>query len=179
MILLLIFICNGKFFIFVYTLVVIDVSHFNFVTGTAAMLFCRIVKRYEPSDLPIHIFSTHFYTALHDSGSSAVSRWTSKKNLDVFKKRFLLIPVHGRNHWSLIVVINAQDIAKERRGTAGGAFGVVHLDSLMMHSSRKIFGHVMKWLRSEYRRLRPLSSEFPPKKYKDICSSPRSENMNS
>ena len=60
MIRLLIFICNGRFFMFVYTVVVIDVPHSNFFTGTASMLFCRIVKRYEPSDLPIHIFQHIF-----------------------------------------------------------------------------------------------------------------------
>ncbi len=33
-----------------------------------------------------------------------VSRWT--KNVDVFSKRFLLIPVNEALHWSLALVVN-------------------------------------------------------------------------
>ena len=49
-----------------------------------------------------HFFSTHFYTALASKGQS-VQRWTEKKNLNVFEKKFIFIPVNRSLHWSLAV----------------------------------------------------------------------------
>ena len=107
------------------------------------------MRSHELDDLPVYTFSTHFYTALLEDGASAVTKWTSKKNLDIFDKRFLLVPVHRVNHWSLCVVTNPGDIAKKRSETDGGAFGIIHLDSLKMYDSLIIFGNIIKWLRSE------------------------------
>ncbi|KAF9503294.1 hypothetical protein BS47DRAFT_1310036, partial [Hydnum rufescens UP504] len=41
-----------------------------------------------------HIFGTHFYSILRDSGYSAVKNWT--KGIDIFQKEYLIIPVHEK-----------------------------------------------------------------------------------
>ena len=54
----------------------------------------------------IHIFSTQFMTTLCDAGVSGVASWTAKKSMNIFEKRYLIIPVHASVHWSLFVVVN-------------------------------------------------------------------------
>ena len=153
--------------------------HDNFFTDTTNISFARMVRSHEPDALPMHTFSTHFYTALLEDGSSAVTKWTSKKNLDIIDKGFLLVPVNRIKYWLLCVVINPGGIAKIRRGTEGGAFGIIYLDSLKMHDSRTIYGHIMKWLRSEYLRLCPHSSIIAPKQFSEYCSAPIGETFSS
>ena len=98
-----------------------------------------------------------------------------KKNLNIFDKRFLLVPINMSKHWSLCVIINPGDISKKRSKTDGGAFGIIHLDSLRCHDSSLIFGNIMKWLRSEYKRLYHHSSIIAPKSYNEYCSAPVGE----
>ena len=50
-------------------------------------------------------------TTLKDEGPEAVSSWTAKKNINIFKKKFVFIPVNADLHWSLCVVVNAGLIA--------------------------------------------------------------------
>jgi len=49
-----------------------------------------------------HIFCTHFYSTLRDSGYSAVKNWT--KGIDIFQKEYLIIPVHEKFHWYLAII---------------------------------------------------------------------------
>ena len=42
----------------------------------------------------IKIFSTQFYTTLEGKGSTSVEKWTKHKNIDVFEKKFLFIPIN-------------------------------------------------------------------------------------
>ena len=50
-------------------------------------------------------------TTLKDKGIQAVSSWTANKNINVFKKRLIFIPVNENLHWSLCVVVNPGLIA--------------------------------------------------------------------
>jgi len=50
-------------------------------------------------------------TTLKDEGPEAVSSWTAKKSINIFKKKFVFIPVNADLHWSLCVVVNAGLIA--------------------------------------------------------------------
>ena len=45
-------------------------------------------------------------TTLKKKGPEAVESWTKKKNINLFEKKLLFIPVNADNHWSLIVVVN-------------------------------------------------------------------------
>lgn len=50
-------------------------------------------------------------TTLKDDGPKAVSSWTEKKNIDVFKKKLIFVPVNADLHWSLCVIVNPGLIA--------------------------------------------------------------------
>ena len=117
---------------------------------------------------------SHFFTKLREGDSrgklkpdsekaqrahARVERWT--RGVDVFAKKFLLVPVVEDLHWSLAIVCHPGELAKralarERRELDVGATEdedededcparpcVIHMDSLRMHSAKKI----EKWLR--------------------------------
>ncbi|XP_066578602.1 sentrin-specific protease 3 [Amia ocellicauda] len=50
----------------------------------------------------VHFFNSFFYDKLRTKGYDGVKRWT--KNVDIFKKQLLLIPIHLEVHWSLVCV---------------------------------------------------------------------------
>ena len=60
----------------------------------------------------VHFFTSHFMTTLKDDGPEAVSSWTAKKNINVFKKKLIFLPVNADLHWSLCVVVNPGLIAR-------------------------------------------------------------------
>ncbi|KAL8183389.1 UNVERIFIED_CONTAM: Sentrin-specific protease 3 [Gekko kuhli] len=50
----------------------------------------------------VHFFNSFFYDKLQTKRYEGVKRWT--KNVDIFNKELLLIPIHLEVHWSLIFV---------------------------------------------------------------------------
>ncbi|KAM9312984.1 sentrin-specific protease 3 [Gastrophryne carolinensis] len=50
----------------------------------------------------VHFFNSFFYDKLRTKGYDGVKRWT--KNVDIFSKQLLLIPIHLEVHWSLVCV---------------------------------------------------------------------------
>ncbi|KAG9274244.1 sentrin-specific protease 3 [Astyanax mexicanus] len=50
----------------------------------------------------VHFFNSFFYDKLRTKGYDGVKRWT--KNVDIFSKDLLLIPIHLEVHWSLVSV---------------------------------------------------------------------------
>ena len=59
----------------------------------------------------VFVFSTFFYkkltsTSLQDIGSSRLDKWT--KNVDIFDKKFVFVPVCANAHWSLAIIYNKQ-----------------------------------------------------------------------
>ncbi|KAJ8266082.1 hypothetical protein GJAV_G00125680 [Gymnothorax javanicus] len=50
----------------------------------------------------VHFFNSFFYDKLRTKGYDGVKRWT--KNVDIFQKELLLIPIHLEVHWSLVSV---------------------------------------------------------------------------
>ena len=122
----------------------------------------------------VHVFPSDFFTMLsagNERGKlkadkdkarrayARVERWT--RGVDVFAKKFLLVPVVEDLHWSLAIVCHPGELAKravarERRELDVGVTEdedededcparpcVIHMDSLRMHSAKKI----EKWLR--------------------------------
>ena len=59
----------------------------------------------------VHFFTSHFMTTLKDDGPDAVASWTAKKNINIFEKKLIFIPVNADLHWSLCVVVNPGLIA--------------------------------------------------------------------
>ncbi|KAJ1982586.1 hypothetical protein H4R35_000212 [Dimargaris xerosporica] len=60
----------------------------------------------------VHIFNTFFYPQLVAKSNKTlaaecydrVKSWTSK--VDIFKKRYIIIPIHERAHWYLALIVN-------------------------------------------------------------------------
>ena len=58
------------------------------------------------SESNVHFFSADFMTKLIDEGPDAVSSWVEEKNINVFEKKLIFMPINADNHWSLCVVVN-------------------------------------------------------------------------
>jgi Ulp1 family protease len=50
-------------------------------------------------------------TTLEKRGPKAVASWTGKKNIILFQKKLVFIPVNADLHWLLCVVVNPGLIA--------------------------------------------------------------------
>jgi sentrin-specific protease 1 len=58
----------------------------------------------------VHVMNTFFIPKLMESGYEGVKRWT--KNVDIFLSKYILIPVHHINHWSIIIVDTTKETIK-------------------------------------------------------------------
>lgn len=81
----------------------------------------------------VHFFNSFFYDKLRTKGYDGVKRWT--KNVDIFQKDLLLIPIHLEVHWSLVSV----DI-KQR--------SITYFDS-QRTLNRRCPKHIFKYLQAE------------------------------
>ena len=122
---------------------------------------------------PVYMFMSHFYTTLRDNGIEAVKRWTSKKNINIFKKRYVFIPIHGDLHWSLFLIVNPGNFGKDEE-----AFGLFHLDSLGLHNSEKIYKNISGWLKNEYFRIYPNNPQTQTLKYPKSFIFPKGMSIN-
>ncbi|EEE65745.1 hypothetical protein OsJ_21401 [Oryza sativa Japonica Group] len=88
-----------------------------------------------------HIFNTYFFSKLealtskvdNDAYFLNLRRWW--KGVDIFKKAYIIIPVHADAHWSLVII--CMPAKEDQSGPT-----IFHLDSLKFHSSRFIFSTV-------------------------------------
>jgi hypothetical protein len=120
----------------------------------------------DKSTSDIHIFSSHFFTALED-GPKAVESWTAKKDIDIFKKKLIFIPINQSLHWSLCVVVNPGAIMNVKADAANTSPDdpfpcMLFFDSLKAHKKSWVKGHVIKWLNSEWKRLGKNSGDDTP-----------------
>ena len=60
----------------------------------------------------MHFFPSRFMTTLEHGGPSAVSAWTAQKNINVFDKKLIFVPVYSDLHWSICVIVNPGLIAR-------------------------------------------------------------------
>ncbi|KAM5292579.1 sentrin-specific protease 2 isoform 2-T2 [Ctenodactylus gundi] len=62
-----------------------------------------LVERNKKQGYPVlHAFSTFFYPKLKSGGYQAVKRWT--KGVNLFEQELILVPIHRKVHWSLVVM---------------------------------------------------------------------------
>ncbi|XP_075412285.1 sentrin-specific protease 2 isoform X2 [Tenrec ecaudatus] len=62
-----------------------------------------LVERNKKQGYPaLHAFSTFFYPKLRSGGYQAVKRWT--KGVSLFEQELILVPIHRKVHWSLVVI---------------------------------------------------------------------------
>ena len=115
----------------------------------------RITRKSDPLDNSVHCFSSHFFTTLVDKGAAGVQKWTAKKGINVFEKKFIFIPINEALHWSLCVVVNPGCI--HARGEDDPMACLLFLDSLQAHRKKKVSNQVRKWLNSEWQRINEVS----------------------
>lgn len=106
----------------------------------------------------LHMFNTYFYSKLeealskpghHDSEFSKLRRWW--RGVDIFKKAYIILPINESMHWSLIIVC-----MPTKEADSGPI--ILHLDSLGLHSSQKLFDIVARYIQAERWHLRMDSS---------------------
>ncbi|KAH9510200.1 SUMO1 sentrin specific peptidase 1 [Bulinus truncatus] len=61
-----------------------------------------LIERGETNNGKVYAFNTFFYPKIMSGGHSAVKRWT--KSVDIFSKKYIIIPVHLSMHWCLCIV---------------------------------------------------------------------------
>ena len=100
----------------------------------------------------VHFFTSHFYSTLASEGAEGVRSWTAKKNINIFEKRLIFIPINKTLHWSLCVVVNPGAIVQEVDDEDPPLPCILFFDSLKMHGKRKIRKDVVNWLKAEWER---------------------------
>lgn len=113
----------------------------------------EVTERFDCPDSELYVFSSFFYKRYiqgksnyrnsmrdddkilcrEDLAYSYVEKWT--KNVNIFKCKYLLIPVNKNVHWSLLIVCNPGKIAVCADAVADDDdyFCILHLDSLGCH----------------------------------------------
>ncbi|KFQ69894.1 Sentrin-specific protease 2, partial [Phaethon lepturus] len=100
-----------------------------------------LVERNKKEGYPaVHAFSTFFYPKLISGGYKAVKRWT--RAVDLFKHDLILVPIHLRVHWALVVI----DVRKKT---------IKYFDS-MGQKGDKICETLFQYLQEESREKRNL-----------------------
>jgi hypothetical protein len=112
-------------------------------------------------DSDVHFFTSHFFSTLSRNGPEAVTSWTAKKKIDIFKKKLIFIPINKTMHWSLCIVVNPGEIEGYAVGTQPNQKMpcLIFLDSLKMHNPKVAKSHIQRWLNSEWKRLRGIEEE--------------------
>ena len=82
--------------------------------------FYRISKDIDPKF--VFMFSTFFMDILVRKGpeDKDVVKLTANRNIDVFEKKFIFIPINADLHWSLCVIVNPGLIANAYNISANG-----------------------------------------------------------
>ena len=142
-----------------------------YITRSSLFVLHRLTRKEDRETSPLHIFSSHFYTTLSEDGTDAVESWTARKNIDIFSKRFIFIPINKNLHWSLCVVVNPAHIL-ERSKLSCESFSeeeektpfscILFLDSLKAHRKDVVARNVRNWLNAEWKRLRRPQSKSRP-----------------
>lgn len=127
----------------------------EFLNDTLIDFWMRWISKNEnPSNSTVYFFTSHFFTALLD-GPEAVSSWTAKKNINIFEKKFIFIPINAQLHWSLCVVVNCDKINKrtEKLSPLDEVPCLLFFDSLKAHRKQRVANKIRKWLKFEANRL--------------------------
>ncbi|XP_070849190.1 sentrin-specific protease 3b [Chaetodon trifascialis] len=103
----------------------------NWLNDQVMNMYGDLVMDFVPEK--VHFFNSFFYDKLRTKGYEGVKRWT--KNVDIFQKDLLLIPIHLEVHWSLISV----DIPRR---------AITYFDS-QRTLNRRCPKHIFKYLQAE------------------------------
>ncbi len=97
------------------------------------------------------MFTTHFYTKLSTEGVKSVLDWTTKRDIDIFFKKAVFVPIHKDHYWSLAVVINAGFVdCFDEEDEPSEIPCILHLDALSLHDRKSIAANIRIWLNAEW-----------------------------
>ncbi|CAN0018782.1 unnamed protein product, partial [Scytosiphon promiscuus] len=111
-------------------------------------------------DDKVHVFTSHFFTKLtenklqhFDAAYRKVQHWT--RNVDLFTKKFVFVPVVEDMHWSLACLCNL-DKLEEGKGSMdveddSAQPCMLFLDSLDMHYASRIWEYLRKYLERKWK----------------------------
>ena len=107
------------------------------------------------------IYNSLFYTKLTEScnekeGFDLVKRWT--KNVDIFEKDFLVVPINLVNHWSLVVIVRPalcmlETDEDDPRDLTCHKSCILFMDSLGLHRAATIGKKLRAYLAHEWVRI--------------------------
>ena len=95
-----------------------------------------------------------------------------KKNINIFEKRLIFIPINENLHWTLCVVVNPGAIISSSFHDDAKNLGdlplpcMIFFDSLTdAHSKSRIQLIVLKWLNSKWKRIKDSKTPFTISSY--------------
>lgn len=144
-------------------------------SSTSFLLFLIRILRKDEESSNIHFFSTQFFQKIQDQGPESVLGWTRRRNINIFEKKFIFIPINDYLHWSLCIVVNPgklensfteedESVSKDNDEKVDIPF-LLFLDSLKAHQASKVKKHLYDWLNLEAKRLNTF--EVLSEKYKE------------
>ena len=147
------------------------VCHYIIPFTPFMLILNRIWRNDDPENSVVHFFTSHFFAMLDDEGPLAVSSWIAKKNIDIFQKRFIFIPINEGRMWSLCVVVNPGSIENEFKDEEDQSDDqdfpfILFLDSFkpLREAHQKVKASVAKkvrrWLNYEAKRLGKFKETF-------------------
>ena len=116
----------------------------------------RISRDDTTLDSKFHFFTSHFFSRLSEDGPEAVASWTRRKNINIFEKKFVFIPINKSMHWSLCLIVNPGAIVEggDRERTKDDPLScMIFMDSLRMHNKKHVAETIRNWLNSEWKRM--------------------------
>ncbi|XP_043704056.1 ubiquitin-like-specific protease 1D [Telopea speciosissima] len=127
-----------------------------FLSSIIMNFYIRYLRRLvSPTGRPrgdYHFFNTYFYEKLKEAVSDKRSqkdafvkfrRWW--KGVNIFQKAYILLPIHEKKHWSLLIICNPE------KDEESGHIILLHLDSLGCHTSSEIFENIRRFLKEEWK----------------------------
>ncbi|EJK60337.1 hypothetical protein THAOC_19325, partial [Thalassiosira oceanica] len=122
------------------------------LNDTLVDFWMRWISRGEnPQISSVHFFPAQFYRVLQGGGPEVVASWTA--SIDIFKKKFVFVPINKDMHWSLCVIVNPGEIASVYDEDVPSECEhpcLLFLDSLKMHNKDRIRKMLLKWLNFEW-----------------------------
>merc|ERR1712238_404701 len=118
----------------------------------------------------VYFFSSHFHSTLVSDGPEGVESWTARKNINIFEKKLIFIPINKTLHWSLCVIVNPGTIQtsvdNDEDNKHQPVSCMLFFDSLKMHCKHNTRRLLLRWLNSEWKRIKKSSDNpFIKKKY--------------
>jgi len=113
--------------------------------------YCRMYSESE-----VLFVTSFFYTKLELEGAASVDSWFEGCNL--FKRKFVIVPVNRQLHWILLIIINPGLLAST--DTDGGeTCCILALDSLKINKKQlsKYCAVLSCWLNREWAKTHPNS----------------------